>query len=130
MSATRVKRTLPEDIVPPQQPLSLPQQSTGFHDHSFTLQAIMDLQKTMGELSVKLDTVKGSVDSVKAKVDDLTKLKHMIGGAAIAITAVVGIAWAVGTKAAEYWSKSSTQQSAPVFQQAPLPAAAPSHPGK
>lgn len=59
--------------------------ATGQHDHSFTLQAIMELQKSSAEVSTRVEALKSSVDGLKAKVDDLVAWKYKIlGGVAVA----------------------------------------------
>jgi hypothetical protein len=60
-------------------------------DHSFTLQVIMELQKSVVEMSANLQAMKGTLDGVKVKVEDLVNWKHKIlGGAAVAGAVIAG----------------------------------------
>jgi hypothetical protein len=69
-----------------------PEHAYGAGDHSFTLQAIMEMQKTLGHLESSIQELTKSVDSVKSKVDDLVKWKYMILGGAAVIGFMIGIA--------------------------------------
>ena len=80
MNATRRRVGTDEEPQSPQVPAS--QIATGLHDHSFTLQAIMELQKSSAEISTNLQTLKSSVDGVKSKVEDLVGWKNKIVGGA------------------------------------------------
>lgn len=103
MSATRTKRPVDESV--PQTPQGVPPMlgsGHGFPDHSFTLQAIMDLHKSVGELGSKMDAVKSSVDSTKSKVDDLLRWKNMILGGAVVLGVVIAVAWALMWKLSDY----------------------------
>lgn len=115
MSATRT-RAKAEDTSP-QPPQSTPVQPVqhGYRDHSFTLQAIMELQKSVGEMNANLQALKTSVDGVKGKVDDLVNWKHkIIGGAAVA-GAIIAVLAFLATKAADYVSiKTPSTQVTPV----------------
>lgn len=57
--------------------------------HDFTLQAVMELQKSVGEINANLHAMKSSLDSVKTKVDDLVGIKNKIIGG-VAAVAIVG----------------------------------------
>ncbi len=81
---------------------STPNMSYGSGDHSFTLQAIMELQKSVGEMNANLQAMKSSLDGVKAKVDDLVGWKHKILGGAAAIAAVIAVLAFILGKASEY----------------------------
>lgn len=66
----------------------------GTHDHSFTLQAVMDLKGSFGKLEASLENLNTSISSMKGKVDDLVNWKHRIlGGAAViaVVFTVVGV---------------------------------------
>lgn len=60
-------------------------------DHSFTLQAVIEMQKTLGELTSNIQTLTKSVESNKSKVDDLVQWKNMILCGAIMIGAIVAV---------------------------------------
>lgn len=102
MSATRT-RAKAEDTSP-QPPQSTPVQPVqhGYQDHSFTLQAIMELQKSVGEMNANLQAMKGTIDGVKSKVDDLVSWKHMIIGGAAVFGVVATVIVFVVTKASDY----------------------------
>lgn len=64
----------------------------GGGDHSFTLQAIMDLKGSMGELKAAVDQLKTSIDGTKTKVDDLVSWKNKILGGVFVLGVVMSIA--------------------------------------
>jgi hypothetical protein len=70
--------------------------SFGNHDHSFTLQAIMEMQKSIGALQASSNNVSSSVDTLSKKLDKtdekLSGVTHKIYGA----TAVLAILVALG----------------------------------
>lgn len=102
MNATRAKQAAapasPEAVAP--QPQVPPTQGyAGMSDHSFTLQAVMEMQKSLGEMNANLNGMKGTLEGVKTKVDDLVGWKHKIlGGAAVlgAVCTLLGILLAKG----------------------------------
>lgn len=111
MASTRQPRkAAPAEDSIPQVPQSTPTSyGYGPPHHDFTLQTIMELQKSVGAITSKLDSidssmggVKGSVDSVKTKVDDLVALKNKVIGGAIALGAVAGIVGFIVGKASDY----------------------------
>lgn len=57
-------------------------------DYSFTLQAIMELQKTMGGLS---EAVNGLKDRTEKQGEKLDKISHRIYAAGVVITVAVPI---------------------------------------
>ena len=74
----------------------------GAHGYDYTLQAVMDLQKSVGEINATLTAVRSSVDGMKSKVDDLTALKNkVLGGAAVFMAVIAGVGYLAG-KASEY----------------------------
>ena len=58
-------------------------------DHSFTLQAVMEMHKSQGRIEHALEALKGTVDGLKTKVDDLTNWKNRILGGAMVLGAVI-----------------------------------------
>lgn len=102
MSATRAKRPS-EGESTPQVPQSTPQSvGYGTGDYSFTLQAIMELQKSVGEMNATMSGMRTSIDSMKSKVDDLVGWKHKIaGGAAVLGIVFAGLGFLLG-KASDY----------------------------
>ena len=74
----------------------------GPHGYDYTLQAVMDLQKSVGEINATLAAVKSSVDGMRSKVDELTALKNkVLGGVAVFMAVVAGVGYLAG-KASEY----------------------------
>ena len=76
------------DELPSSRPQVVPH-TYGSSDHSFTLQAVIEMQKTLGELTSNIQALTKSVESNKSKVDDLVQWKNMILGGAITIGAIV-----------------------------------------
>lgn len=74
----------------------------GSGEHSFTLQAIMELQKSVGEMNANMSAMKSSLDGMKTKIDDLVGWKHKILGGAAAIAAVIAVLAFILGKASEY----------------------------
>ncbi|GAB1393341.1 hypothetical protein MASR1M60_15040 [Rhodocyclaceae bacterium] len=75
---------------------STPPSFSGHHDHSFTLQAIMELQKTVGQLSAEIkalaaasEKAAGKLDKIEDKVSGVTH-KLYAAGVVITILLVVG----------------------------------------
>ena len=81
--ATRGAKAPATDSVP-QMPQTSPS-NFGQPNHDFTLQAVMELQKSMGEMNSTLKTLSSTIDGVKGKVDDLVGWKHKILGGAAAL---------------------------------------------
>lgn len=86
--------------------------------HDFTLQAVMELQKSVGELVARVDALRSSVDGVRSKVDDLVGWKHRIVGGAVVFGVVATVLGFVIGKASDYVTL-TPKQAAPPAQQAP-----------
>ena len=124
MATAKPPRSAEADATAPQAaPAVAP--NYGIQDHSFTLQAIMELQRSLGELNANVVALKSSIDGVKNKVDDLVSWKHkIIGGVAVAGAVIAILTFAI-TKAADYVTfKSPTQPQATAPAQ-PVPPAVP-----
>ncbi len=107
MSATRTKNSIAEST--PVLPQTSPNNYTG-HTHDFTLQAVMELQKSVGELTSTIKTMSTSLDGVKAKVDDLVGWKNkIIGGAAVLTVVGALLGFLVGKFSDLFVLKSSIQ---------------------
>lgn len=76
--------------------------AAGQHDHSFTLQAIMELQKSFTEVNTHLGALKTSVDGLKNKVDDLIAWKNRILGGAIVLGFIGALLGFLISKASDY----------------------------
>lgn len=63
-----------------------------YDDHSFVLQAIMDLQKTVGSLTSKVDRLIDDVSSHGNKIDRLRLTLAWAGGIAVAVMFFLSIA--------------------------------------
>lgn len=76
-------------------------------DHSFTLQAIMELQKSVSQLGAKVDRLVGDVDKQSGKLSDLDKsidrfkTAFWVGGGILALVVpiIAGMFWwSIGDK--------------------------------
>ena len=102
MKATsRTPRQTSEALSTPVAPQSTPH-AYGLPGHDFTLQAVMELHKSVGETNAVIQGMKSSLDSVKSKVDDLVGWKHRIAGGLAAIAVVFAVLGYVIGKASDY----------------------------
>lgn len=125
MSATRTRRTSETDDEVPRAPQTTPRGvSTGMPGHDFTLQAIIELQKSIGEMNATVAATKSSVDGLKTKVDELVAWKNKILGGAAVLAAVVAILGFLLGKASDYVTLRSPPATG-VQQPEPLPQATP-----
>lgn len=86
--------------------------------HDFTLQAVIEMQRTLGHLDANISGLKSSVDGLKGKVDDLVAWKHkLVGGAAVLVVVGGIIGWLV-KGAADYVTLKVPAQTAVVVQPA------------
>ena len=102
MSATKARRPPDEESVPQSPQTSPIGIGTGLPGHDFTLQAVMELQKSVGEINANLQAMKSSLDSVKSKVDDLVGWKNKILGGFAVLAVMITFLWYIGSKASEY----------------------------
>lgn len=104
MVAIRSPKKTAEQESTPQVPQSTPY-GAGFApgSHDFTLQAVMELQKSVGELNANMQAMKSALDGVKTKVDDLVGWKNRILGGAAALTLVVAVLSFLFGKASDYF---------------------------
>lgn len=65
------------------------------HPEFHFIQAIMEMQKSLGEINASLASLRTITEGTKAKVDDLVRWKHMILGGAVALGFVLGLGLAV-----------------------------------
>lgn len=73
----------------------VPPASIGHHDHSFTLQAVMEMQKQLGGLVEAVNSLKvaseKSAASVDATNDKVSALSHKIYAAGVVLAIVVAV---------------------------------------
>lgn len=119
---------------------STPPPYQGHNDHSFTLQAVMEMQKSIGELKAlmvgntrSIDELKvsneESIKGLKTKVDDLIGWKNKVLGGAVALGVVCTLLGFVIAQAAKYLTitpptppTTAPQATAPPMQSAMPPA--------
>jgi hypothetical protein len=117
-AAARRRESVPESVPSPAQ--TTPDHRFGQPGHDFTLQVVVELQKTLGETNAHLKNLQGAVDGLKAKVDDLVGWKNKILGGVAALGAVIAVLGFLAGKASDYVTITAP---AP----APAPAQAPSN---
>lgn len=121
----RARTTQSNDSVPSSEP-SVPPPFGGHHDHSFTLQAVLQMQQSIGEMKASVDNLSTSVQSMKSKVDDLVCWKNRILGGAIVLGLVCSIIGFLASKFSEYVTISAPVKAPPsVSSPAQLPTVAP-----
>lgn len=116
MNATR--RRSPDNEAPAQVPQSLPQSVPGYGaggDHSFTLQAIMELQRSAGEITQALRSLEKTVGKFDTRLDGaeakLSGVTHKIYAAGAVLTILVGVGAFIVDKAWDVMVKGITEQS-------------------
>jgi hypothetical protein len=99
-------RKSPSAAMEPATPASVetpPAPYNGHHDHSFTLQAIMELKGSAGKVEATLEANTRAIEKLDAKLDKieekLSGVTHKIYAAGILLTALVGIGVFVVDKA-------------------------------
>lgn len=102
MPTSRRGRAAADDTTP-QVPQTEPGAQADYASrHDFTLQLIMELQKTVVETNTRLASMESSINGLKTKIDDLVAWKHKIlGGAAVLAVVVAAIGFLIG-KASDY----------------------------
>lgn len=69
--------------------------NAGLVDHSFTLQAIMDLQKSNGQLTEAVSSLRLSIDKLNSKLDrvegTVSGVKHKIYAAGVVLAILVAL---------------------------------------
>lgn len=114
MSSRRPRTGLPPETGTPTPQVSTPSPSYG-HDHSFTLQAVMEMHKSIGELKSSVDGLNATVQGIKSKVEDLVGWKNRILGGAIALGAICTLLGFGISKFSQYVTI-STPQAAPAYE--------------
>jgi hypothetical protein len=96
----------------------------GNSDHNFTLQSVMEMQKSLGELTSTINALKTSVDGVKSKVENLVEWKSKIIGGAIVLGFVFTLLGFAITKLSDYVTIKSPEKTVALIpadiQQPPL----------
>jgi hypothetical protein len=104
MSPAQTKKSQPAvDEAPATVPQTTPTAIGGYgHPEYQFVQAIMEMQKSLGEINASIASLTKSVESTKTKVDDLVKWKNMIlGGVLVGGALISGFAYLI-TKASDY----------------------------
>lgn len=99
------------------------------HDHSFTLQAVMEMKRDLGVLVERIDRMRddvsamsGKVEATSSKVDGINLKLAWLAGICVGITGLVLIVWAVVTQVP--WDRIVTSRLAAAPAQQELPARA------
>lgn len=73
-------------------------------DHSWTLQAVMDLHKSVGSLTAQVGRLSEDINGLSAQITHQTtkieQVKHwqtLVTGGAVVVAAIAGIAWTILT---------------------------------
>lgn len=90
----RVAQSMDRDVAPGDLP-DVPPGREQRHTHDFTLQAVVEMQRSIGELGAKVDRLVADVDSQGLKIDGLKQWQSKLFGAAAVIAATVAIVWTV-----------------------------------
>jgi hypothetical protein len=100
----RPPRGRPEhtDATPQSMPKTTPQEYSSA-GHDFTLQAVMEMQRTLGGVAERIDGLSGGLEKMADKLGDIEKAVHAVKIGAIvagAILTVVGgvLWWAIGDR--------------------------------
>lgn len=110
----------------PQDTSPMPPQTTptgiGFgHPEFHFVQAIMEMQKSLGEIKASIDALQKTTDSTKSKVDDLVKWKQMIIGGAVVFGAVCSGLGFFASKFSNYISFKAPSEQVQVHKVTPAP---------
>jgi hypothetical protein len=125
MSATRAKtNAIPAgDESPAVVPQTTPRAIGAGHPEYQFVQAMSEMQRSLGEINANLASLRDSVNGLKSKVDGLVAWKNMIFGGAIVFGATVSFIGFVIAKGWDYVSfKSPIAQTQQIAQPAPQPA--------
>lgn len=101
----------PADATPPSVPQTTPRDIGFGHPEYHFVQAIMQMQQTLGEIRSSVDSLRQSVDSTKSKVDDLVAWKNKILGGAVVLGAICTLMGFMVTKFSNYITIGAPTQS-------------------
>lgn len=122
MKAARQKVVI-EDAAPASVPQTTPTKIGYGHPEYQFVQAIMEMQKSLGEVNASLATLNKTVDSTKSKVEDITAWKNKILGGFIVVGIFASFLTIVVTKFSDYITIKAPEKSQTQAQ--PEPPAAP-----
>jgi hypothetical protein len=88
-------------VTPKEFPITTP--TTSMADHSFTLQAVMEMQKCLGSLESKIDRAVNDISSHGKKLDELNEKFVFVRGFGVAALVLIPICgmiiwWLIGDK--------------------------------
>lgn len=105
-----------QGVSAPDLPSATPQYAS-HQDHSFTLQAVMEMQKSIGELKATITDNTSAINSMRAKVDGLVEWKNKILGGAVVLGAVIALAAFLISKFSDYVTISAPVSHHPTVEQ-------------
>lgn len=92
-------------------------------DHSFTLQTVMELQKSTGQLTECINSLRSSVDKQTTKLekleDKLSSVTHKIYAASVVLTIMVAVGGFIVNKAWNLMAQQITFKNEYISKQAP-----------
>ena len=93
---------------------SVTPQGFSHSEHSFTLQAVMELQKSTGQLTSSVDSLKHAIDKQDKKLSDIestvTNVEKKIYAAIVVLTILVAVGGFVVNKSWDLMVKQITSQ--------------------
>lgn len=121
------------DVEPQESPARPPVPYAGHSDHSFTLQAVMEMQKSIGAMECSVGHLSSKLDSQKQTMDDMRKVvgsieKVIYAAGVILLIALALGGWMLSTAkdfAMTYYKASIEAQAKPQATAAPTPVAKP-----
>lgn len=118
MKAQRSKPQV-EDAAPTSVPQTEPSRIGYGHPEYQFVQAIMEMQKSIGEVNAAIATLTKTADSTKSKVDDIVAWKNKILGGVIVVGVVASVLTLIVTKFSDWISISNPANRAAVAVTAP-----------
>jgi hypothetical protein len=79
-----------EGTIPPSQPVTTPQ-NYNQPSHDFTLQVVVDMQKTLGALDAKVDRLISDVEGLDTKTSEMSHRFALVAGGAAFGGAIIGV---------------------------------------
>lgn len=110
-----------QSSTPDQEGMSVTPQNMASHSHDFTLQAIMELHKSTGELTSTITSLKSSIDKQDQKLTALectvSSVTHKIYAAGVVLTILVVIGGFMVNKTWDLMVDQITSKSSPTTTQ-------------